>query len=232
MGNHYCIPDSEIVKNYYCIQTKMECILNYALAPHLNELVTAMKQQPYSLSVDAYNDTGLSKMNPVTVWIFDVSWKTVSQKFLDLCLTKRVDASKSKEIFDAIQNTLERYKIPWIIVLLLVWIIPTVILELNTPSNQVVDVNPTVYFVRCPCHIIHNAAQKATEAFREMCGVDIEDCCVYYNYWFDKITKWKERLQQYSTFCDTALNVRWLSLQNAVERTLQMFAASTSYLKG
>ena len=111
-------PDSEIVKSYHCARTKTACILHYALAPRLiDELVTAMKQQPYSLSVDASNDTGLSKMNPVTVRIFDVSRKAVSQKFLDLCLTKGVDASKSQEIFDAIQNTLERYGI---IVLLLV----------------------------------------------------------------------------------------------------------------
>ena len=52
-------------------------------------------------------------MNPVTVQIFHVSRKTVSQKFLDLCLTKGVDASKPKEIFDTIQSTLERYEILW-----------------------------------------------------------------------------------------------------------------------
>ena len=96
-------------------------------------------------------------------------------------------------------------------------------------------VNPSVYFVGCPCHIIHNAAQKATEACGEMSGVDVEQCCVDHYYWFDKSTKWKGQLEQYSTFCDTAyrdfikhLNVRWLSLQNAVERILQMYAASIS----
>ena len=30
-----------------------------------------MKQQPYSLSVDASNDAGQSKMNPLTVRLFD-----------------------------------------------------------------------------------------------------------------------------------------------------------------
>ena len=90
-------PDSEIVKNYHCARTQTACILNYAIAP--DELVIAMKQKPYSLSVDASNDTGLIKMNPVTVRIFDISPKTVSQKFLDICLTKGADASKPKEIF-------------------------------------------------------------------------------------------------------------------------------------
>ena len=45
-------PHSEIAKNYHCARTKTACILNHALAPYLREeLLTAMKQQPYSLSV-------------------------------------------------------------------------------------------------------------------------------------------------------------------------------------
>ena len=198
-----------------------------------------MKQQPYSLSVDVSNDTGLSKMNPVTVRIFDVSRKTVSQKFLDLCLTRGVDASKAKEIFDAIQNTLEKYEIPWDNCIAFdVDNTNSNIGAKNSIKSRVAAVNPSVYFVGCPCHIIHNAAQKSTEAFGEMSGVDIEECCVDHYYWFDKSTKRKGQLQQYSNFCDSAyrgfikhLNVRWLSLQNAVERILQMFA-HISDLKG
>ena len=39
--------------------------------------------------------------------------KTVLQKFLDICITKGVDASKPKDIFAAIQNTLKKYDVPW-----------------------------------------------------------------------------------------------------------------------
>ena len=70
-----------------------------------------------------------------------------------------------------------------IIVLLLVLIIQIATLELKIPSNQV---NPSVYFVGCPSHIIHNAAQKAA---RDVCGIDIQECCVDHYYWFDKSTK-------------------------------------------
>ena len=108
------LPDSEIAKNYHCARTKTACILNYALAPQLrDELVAAMKQEPYSLSVDASNDAGISKMNPLTVRIYDVNQKVVSQKFLDLCLTTGVDASKPEEVFETINSTLEKYEIPW-----------------------------------------------------------------------------------------------------------------------
>lgn len=108
----------------------------------------------------------------------------------------------------------------------------------NSIKSRVTQVNPSIYFVGCPCHIIHNAAQKSAEAFRDVSGIDVEECCVDHYCWFDKSTKRKGQLDQYSTFCDTAyrgfikhINVRWLSLQNAVERILQMFAASNSYFR-
>ena len=41
-----------------------------------------MKNGPYALSVDASNDTGLQKMNPVTVRIYDVNSGSVSQKLI------------------------------------------------------------------------------------------------------------------------------------------------------
>ena len=102
-SNSLTVPDSEIATNYHCARTETACILNHALAPYLSkELVTAMKHQPYSLSVDASNDAEISKMNPLMVRIFDIRQKRVSQKFLDLCITRGVDASISKEIFEEI----------------------------------------------------------------------------------------------------------------------------------
>ena len=76
-------PDSKIAQNYRCARTKTACILNYAIAPLLrDELVAQMKVEPFSLSVDASSDTGLSKMNPLTVRIHDATSKVVLQKFL------------------------------------------------------------------------------------------------------------------------------------------------------
>ena len=78
-------PDSEIAKHYHCACTKTDCILNYALAPHLkDDLVSAMRTEPFSLSIDASTDSGLSKMNPLTVQIYDKAKKCVCQTFLDL----------------------------------------------------------------------------------------------------------------------------------------------------
>ena len=48
-------------------------MLNDVLDPFLlEELISAMKHQPLSVSIDGSNDTRLEKMNPVTMRIYDV----------------------------------------------------------------------------------------------------------------------------------------------------------------
>ena len=65
-------PDSQITKMYLCARTKTACILNGALDKELQaSLIQTMKHSPYSLATDGSNDTGLQKMNPLTVRIFD-----------------------------------------------------------------------------------------------------------------------------------------------------------------
>ena len=73
----------------------------------------------------------------------------------------------------------------------------------NSMKSRVTQVNPAIYFVGCPCHIIHNAAQKATDAFGVTAKIDIEACWIDHFYWFDKSTKHKGQLQEYFVFCDT-----------------------------
>ena len=231
-------PDSKIAQNYHCARTKTACILNYSIAPLLrDELVAQMKVEPFSLSVDASSDTGLSKMNPLTVRIHDVTSKVVLQKFFDLCLTTGVTASTAATIFDKINATLQQYEISWDNCTAFgVDNTNTNIGAKNSIKSRVTGINPSVYFVGCQCHIIHNAAQKAAEAFGDMSQFDIEECCIDHFYWFDKSTKRKGQLEEYSSFCDTMcrgfikhINVRWLSVHKAVERILQFFSASRSY---
>ena len=53
-------PDSAIAKNYGSAKTKTSCIANGALAPHfLEETVTLLQQQPFTLNTDGSNDTGI-----------------------------------------------------------------------------------------------------------------------------------------------------------------------------
>ena len=68
-------------------KTKASCMLNESLAPHfLQETFQIMKNDFYLLSTDGSNDTGLEKMNPLTVRL-DSSKSRVATRFLDMYCT-------------------------------------------------------------------------------------------------------------------------------------------------
>ena len=84
--------------------------------------------------------------------------------------------------------------------------------------------------ITCPCHIIHNTAQKAGDVFARSSGFDLEEFTIDLYYWFDKSTKRKNELADYCAFCDQQyrkimkhVTTRWLSLELAVERCLIQF---------
>ena len=43
-----------------------------------------MQNGPFSIAVDVSNDSGIEKMNPLTVKIFDTNQGVVSTQFLDM----------------------------------------------------------------------------------------------------------------------------------------------------
>ena len=74
--------DSKIAAKYHSASTKAMCMLNQAVAPTLvQNLLENMKSHPFSLSVDGSNDTGLEKMNPITIRIFEVNSGQVVTQF-------------------------------------------------------------------------------------------------------------------------------------------------------
>ena len=87
-----------------------------------------------------------------------------------------------------------------------------------------------------PCHIVHNTAGKAADAFESVTGFNVDDLVIDVFYWFDKSTKRKSSLSVYCDFCDTTyrdivkhVNTRWLRLERAVGHVLQQYAALKSY---
>ncbi|XP_033110417.1 uncharacterized protein LOC117111577 [Anneissia japonica] len=150
----------EIAKRFSSRRTKTACMINGAIAPHYKaSLIDIMKNGPFSVSTDGSSDTGVEKMNPMTVGIFDVNRGCVTTQFLDMCMSSRSTA-------EALFNTMDEV--------------------LKTHS----------------------------------------------------LTKRKASLQEYCEFCDTSyrtvikhVNTRWLSLERAVSRTLQQYAALRSYFQ-
>ena len=85
--------------------------------------------------------------------------------------------------------------------------------------------------------MVHNTATKAAESFEAETGFDVEDLLVDLYYWFDKSTKRKNGLLEFCEFCDVKyrevikhVSTRWLSLEYAVDRTLQQYPVLRSYL--
>ena len=79
-------PDWRIAKKTSCIWTTSLQILNQALQPEAKE--NLVRSAPF-FSTDDSSDTGVEKMNPVLIKLFNVEHShQVETKFYDMCLTK------------------------------------------------------------------------------------------------------------------------------------------------
>ena len=220
-------PDSKIASKYHSASTKATCMLNGAVAPVLiSDLIANMKAHPFSICIDGSNDSGLEKMNPITVRIYDVNSSKVVTRFLDMCASA---SSTAEALFTALDDKLAELlesDTPWANCISVGVDNTSVnIGRRNSIKTRVLQRNPNVFFNGCPCHIIHNTAHKAGEAFTLHSGFDLEEFVIDTFYWFDKSTKRKNELASYCTFCDQAyrsmikhVSTRWLSLELAVER--------------
>ena len=105
---HDIFPDSEIAKHYSSRRGKTACIINGAIAPYLEEQI--MVAHPFSVAIDGSSDSGVEKMNPLTVRIFDCNGGQVCTQFLDLCMSS---VSTAEGIFGKMQDALSRCGITW-----------------------------------------------------------------------------------------------------------------------
>lgn len=198
-----------------------------------------MKTSPFSLAVDGSNDTGLEKLNPLTVKIFDANRNQVSTHLLDMCTTSGRECGTSLAIFSKIDSVLESFDIPWSNCVGFGVDNTSVNLGLHhSLMTHVQQKNGVCYFMGCPCHLVHNIVSRASDALHQVSGFDVEDLCVDIFYWFDKSTKRKGILRDFCAFCDSEyhevvryVSVRWLSLEKAVYRILQLYNSLQSYFK-
>ena len=231
-------PDSTIAIEYAPKRTKSSCILNQALAPHfLKETADVMQNDFFSLSTDGSNDMDIERRNPLTVRFYDVKTNRTVTRFLDMCCTSGEDCGLASTIFNEIDSKMTENAVSWSNCVGFSVDNTSVNMRAhNSILSRVLTKNPSCYFMGCPCHIVHNTAHKGAEAFTSVTGFDVGDFCVDLFYYFDKSTKRKGALRSCNEFCDQEyskilkhVNVRWLSLERAVERALKQFEGLTSY---
>ena len=86
-------------------------MLNLAIAPSLIDgLLDRMRKHLFSLSTDGSSDTGLEKMNPISITIFDEETSTVVMRFLHMCPSQ---GGTAEALFTVIDGKLsEMLKVP------------------------------------------------------------------------------------------------------------------------
>ena len=231
-------PDSKIAKNYACGKTKSTCILNQAIKPDLqSSLLEHIKNNYFSISTDGSNDQGLSKMNPVTVRLFDINQHKVVTQFLDMCLST---SSTADGIFTSIDNVFVQNELSWNNCISLGVDNTSVnIGKHHSLITKAREKNSDIILMGCPCHMAHNTAQHAVKMF-EGCLKDfnIEELLVDIYYHFDYSSKRKNLLSEFCDFCDQKYHkilkfhsIRWLGLCTCIERTLKLYTSLSSYFR-
>ena len=69
-------------------------------------------------------------------------------------------------------------------------------------ASRFKDKHSEIFIRGCPCHLAHIAASHANDAFSEVLGLSVENLCIDIFCWFDKSSKQKGKLNEYSQFCD------------------------------
>ena len=138
-----------------------------------------MQTRSYSLGIHGSNNTGLQKMNPLTVRIFTNDG--ILTQLLDMCMTRGASAA---DIFSKMDETLQQNAIPWENCVSVGLDNTSVNLgRRNSIMTRVHEKNPALFFNGCLCHFV---ASKAGDAYNQITGFDVEDFCVDIFYWFDK----------------------------------------------
>ena len=146
-----------------------------------------MQKLPFSMMLNASNDTGLYKMFPITDCIFDVNFGRVMTKIYDINHTKGRDASTAQALFQSVDEILAKNGVQWKNCTSLgLDKTNTNICNRNSIITKALEKNPTTNISGCPCHALHNAAIKASAVFAKITKSDIEDHCVDLHYWFEK----------------------------------------------
>ena len=172
-----------------------------------------MTVHPFFLSIDGSNDTGLQKMNPITVKIYDYKENKISTQFLNMCTCTSSTA-------DALCNVLDGKLNPWNMY--------TAVGVDNTSINigirdciktRVFLHNLAIYFCGCPCHIIHNTARKIVMHFIHVVFLIKRKCALIHTTGLINLQE-ENGLESYCTFCDQKycsiikhVTTRWLSLE-------------------
>ena len=146
-----------------------------------------------------------------------------------MCLTDSENAGEAYKIFEKIYHIFQSDGIPWQnCATLSVDNTDAMVGKCSSIGSMFLEKNLNVFISGCPCHLAHIGPSNANDAFSKCIGLNVEDVCVDYYYWFGKSTKRKGKLLKYFDFRDQEyqavlkhLSVHWLSLEKCTVRVLK-----------
>ena len=104
-----------------------------------------------------------------TVRVFDSQLGHVCTRFLHMCLTSGTGLATAASIFSAFDRALESRQIPWVNCVGLSADNTLVNMRKhNSFQTRAIQKNSAIYMMGYPCHILHNTARKAGDAFRNV----------------------------------------------------------------
>ena len=127
-----------------------------------SELIRQMNSRPYSLGTDGSNDeSGIKKLNPVLIRLFDDNKGKASVQLLDMGECKEGTA---EALFYNINSILRENRVDWENCVA-VGLNNTAVNvgKNNSIMTRVLAKNKNIFINGCPYHIIHNTANKAAE---------------------------------------------------------------------
>ena len=153
-------------------------------------------------------------------------------RLLNMCCTTGQSSGTAGTIFSKIESVIDNLEVPWENCVGISLDNTSANMGIrNSIKSRIIAKNEACNIIGCPCYIFHNTAHEGSTAFTSAARFEIEDFCVDMIYYFDKSSKRKCALKIYYEFCDQEykqilrhINVRWLSLERAVERILKQYA--------
>ena len=146
-------PDSKTTSSYSSARTKTTAIVNEAFGTHCHDFIVQHCQNyPCSCGTDGSNDTGIQKMNPVSIRIYDANTsKVVINHFYNMCLTEGEHGATAESIFAAMANNFDLDNIPFQnCVSLSANNASTMVGKRNSLASRFKDKNSEIFISGCP----------------------------------------------------------------------------------
>ena len=123
-------------------------------------------------------------MNPVFFCLFDSNKGKVSVQLLDMVACKE---GTTEALFNNINSILRENRVDWEN-RVAVGLDNTAVNvgKQNSVMTLALVKNKNIFITGCPCHIMHNTANKVAERFSEVSRFDVEGFLVDLLDWFDK----------------------------------------------